>query len=125
MKFSHSFRVSAAEIDAQNHVNNVAYLQWIQDVAVAHWQTAATAEHLANYTWVVIRHEIDYLKPAFLNEEITAETWVGTATAVTFERFTEIRRGEIILAKAKSIWCLLDAKNFRPTRLKAEIKELF
>ena len=60
MKFSHSFRVFAAEIDAQNHVNNVAYLQWIQDIAVAHWQTAATAEQLENYTWVVIRHEIDY-----------------------------------------------------------------
>ena len=125
MKFSHSFRVSATEIDAQNHVNNVAYLQWIQDIAVAHWQTAAMAEQLENYTWVVIRHEIDYLKPAFLDEEITAETWVGAATAVTFERFTEIKRGEIILAKAKSIWCLLDAKTFRPTRLKAEIKELF
>ncbi|MBC7796117.1 MAG: acyl-CoA thioesterase, partial [Pyrinomonadaceae bacterium] len=74
MKFSHSFKVSAKDIDAQNHVNNVAYLQWIQDVAVAHWQTTANVEMLENLTWVVIRHEIDYLKPAFLDEEITATT---------------------------------------------------
>ena len=125
MEFTHTFLVRQRDIDAQNHVNNVAYVQWIQDVAVAHWQAAASAEHLANYTWVVIRHEVDYLKPAFLNEEITAITWVGEATAVTFERFTEIRRGAVTLTKAKSIWCLLDAKTFRPTRLKAEIKELF
>src|SRR5580765_5546109 len=42
MKFSHSFRVQAADIDEQGHVNNVVYLRWIQDVAVAHWRKAAT-----------------------------------------------------------------------------------
>ena len=60
MKFSYSFRVASDEIDEQGHVNNVAYLRWIQDVAVAHWQHSASEEMQARFAWVVIRHEIDW-----------------------------------------------------------------
>ena len=41
------------------------------------------------------------------------------------ERFTEIRRGDKILVKAKSIWVALDSKTLRPRRVTAEIKETF
>lgn len=125
VKFEHSFTVKPFEIDRQGHVNNVRYVQWIQDVAVAHWQHAATPEQLANLTWVVLRHEIDYLRPAFVNEEITAVTWLGKATVARSERLTEIRRGEQILVRAKSIWCALDSKRLRPRRIDDRLKEKF
>ncbi len=124
MKFFHSFRVSAADIDAQGHVNNVAYVRWIQDVAVAHWLAATNEETREKLTWLVIRHEIDYKKQAFENEEITAITWVGEATKVTFERFTEIKRGEDLLVKARSVWCLIDREKSRPSRITAEMIKL-
>ncbi len=124
MKFSHSFRVFAEDIDANGHVNNVAYVRWIQDVAVAHWFSATTEETRENLIWLVIRHEIDYKKQAFENEEITATTWVGEPTRISWERFTEIKRGEDLLVKAKSIWCLIDRETSRPTRIKEEIKIL-
>ena len=124
-RFEHSLIVKSDEIDQQGHVNNVRYVQWIQDVAVAHWLSAASAEQLENVTWVVLRHEIDYLRPAFESEEITACTWVGTATAAKCERFTEIRRGEQVLVKAKSLWCALDSKTLRPRRIDDELKEKF
>ncbi|HEX8846638.1 MAG TPA: thioesterase family protein [Pyrinomonadaceae bacterium] len=124
-KFEHSFKATPDDIDQQGHVNNVRYVQWIQDVAVAHWLHAATREQLENITWVVLRHEIDYLRPAFEGEEITACTWVGTATAAKCERFTEIRRGDKILAQAKSLWCALDSKTLRPRRIDDELKEKF
>ena len=124
-KFEHSFTVKPEEIDRQGHVNNVRYVQWIQDVAVAHWHNTATAEQLASVTWVVLRHEIDYLRPAFENEEISTCTWVGKATAAKCERFTEIRRGDEILAKAKSVWCALDSKTLHPRRIDGELKEKF
>src|SRR3982751_3779247 len=106
MKFSHSFRVAADDIDEQGHVNNVTYLRWIQDVAVGHWLDAATQEQLDKYSWVVLRHEIDYKKQAYEGEEIKAETWVGEWTAATCERFTEIYRGPELLVKGKTIWCM-------------------
>jgi acyl-CoA thioester hydrolase len=125
VKFEHSFIVRPDEIDQQGHVNNVRYVQWVQDVAVAHWRDAATIEQLARVTWVVLRHEIDYLRPAFAGDKLVACTWVGKATAAKSERFTEIRRNDEILAKAKSLWCALDSKTLRPRRIDDELKETF
>lgn len=125
MKFEHSFIVKAEDIDGQGHVNNVRYLQWIQDVAVAHWLSRATEEQKATIVWVVMRHEIDYLRPAFENEEISVATWVGEPKGAKWERFTEIRRGDKILVKAKSIWVALDKQTLRPRRVDAKLKDTF
>lgn len=125
MKFSHSFRVTAADIDEQGHVNNVAYLRWTQDVAVAHWRHAASDEMIAKFSWIVVRHEIDYKKQAFENEEITATTWVGEWTHVTCERFTEIHRGEELLVKGRTVWCMIDRETTRPTRITTQLREFF
>ena len=124
MKFSHSFRVLAADIDAQGHVNNVAYVRWIQDAAVAHWFSIADEQIRQKYTWVVLRHEIDYKKPAFENEEITVSTWVGEPTRISWERFTEIKRGADLLCKARSVWCLIDRETSRPSRITSEMIKL-
>ena len=125
MKFSHSFRVSVQDIDEQGHVNNVAYVKWIQDVAVAHWFSATTEAEREKYTWLVLRHEIDYKKQAFENEEVTATTWVGEPTRISWERFTEIRRGEDLLVKARSVWCLIDKMSRRPAKISLEMRRLF
>ncbi len=125
MKFSHSFFVNQNDIDAQGHVNNVAFVRWIQDVAVAHWFSIATEEIRAKYTWVVLRHEIDYKKQAFETEEVTVKTWVGEPTRISWERFTEITRGEDLLVKARSVWCLIDRETSKPTRITSVLKELF
>ena len=124
MKFSHSFRVAKSDIDEQGHVNNVAYVRWIQDVAVAHWFSLTTEETREKYTWMLTRHEIDYKKQAFENEEVTATTWVGEPTRITWERFTEITRGADLLVQARSVWCLIDRETMTPTRITAEFKHI-
>ena len=125
MKFSYSFKVSAEDIDEQNHVNNVAYVRWIQDVALAHWRNAATEEQQAKFTWIIVRHEIDYKKPAFENEEITATTWVESWRGFSCERLTEITRGADLLVKSKVIWCMIDKVSHKPTRIKEDLKQWF
>jgi len=125
MKFSHSFTVRLEDMDEQGHVNNVVYLQWIQDVAVAHWVAHTTAELRQKFVWVVLRHEIDYKRQSFAGEEITAATWVGEWSAVTCERFTEISRGGDLLVKSKTVWCMLDRETTKPARITSEIKERF
>jgi acyl-CoA thioester hydrolase len=125
MSFSHSFLVNKEHLDEQNHVNNVVYVQWIQDVAVAHWQKVASPQAQENFTWFLLRHEIDYKQQAFEGEEITATTWVGRATKVTCERFTEIKRGETLLVQAKSNWCMLNSVTKKPARINEEIREQF
>ena len=64
-------------IDELGHVNNAVWVQWMEQVAVAHWQSVADPAHQEAYFWVIVRHEIDYLRPAFEGERITARTWAG------------------------------------------------
>lgn len=125
----HRFRVPVepADIDRQNHVNNVAYLRIIQDAAVAHWQVIAPDEVRAVVSWVVRRHEVDYHKPAVLGDELEVRTWVGTPTAATWERFTEIvRAGDgMVLVTARTVWVLIDATTGRPKRIDPAFAALF
>ena len=114
------------DIDEQNHVNNTVYLRWVQEVASAHWRAVASADAQENIGWVVLRHEIDYNAPACRGDEVVLRTWVGKATRLTFERFTEIRRsGGQLLSKARTLWCPINAQTGRPVRVPAEVREQF
>ncbi|HZR06865.1 MAG TPA: thioesterase family protein [Candidatus Udaeobacter sp.] len=119
--------VLAEDIDEQNHVNNTVYLRWVQDVATAHWRAIASAEAQETIGWVVLRHEIDYKAPAALGDEVLLRTWVGKATRLTFERFTEIRRNRDsrLLSEARTLWCPIDAQTSRPMRVSAEVRAQF
>jgi acyl-CoA thioester hydrolase len=112
-------RVGADDIDDLGHVNNLVYVRWVQEVARAHWESAARAEDRASLVWVVVRHEIDYLHPAVEGDEIVARTWVESWKGATSHRRTEIgRRSDgTPLARAHTVWCALDARTWRPKRL--------
>ena len=71
--------IEPADIDELGHVNNVTYVRWVQDAAVAHWRAAAPAEDQDKLVWVVLRHEIDYKQSAFPGDHVVARTWVGSA----------------------------------------------
>ncbi|MBX9627195.1 MAG: acyl-CoA thioesterase [Gemmataceae bacterium] len=106
------------DIDRQGHVNNVAFVRYVQDAAVAHWRAAAPPDLQAAYTWVVRRHEIEYLKPGLPGDELVARTWVGEPGGATWERFTEVARaGGPVLVTARTVWVLLDAATGRPRRV--------
>ena len=117
----------AGDIDELGHVNNIVYLRWVQDAAVAHWRALAPAEAQASVAWVVLRHEIDYSRPAMLGDELLARTWVGVAEGLSFERHTEIvrRRDGRVLARARTVWCPVDMRSGRPRRVTDELRLLF
>jgi len=126
-RFELAITVDAEDIDELGHVNNVVYVRWVQEVAVAHWRAAATSLQQGAVAWVVVRHEIDYKHPARPGDQITARTWVGTADARTFERHTEILRGgdRRLLASARTLWCPIDIRSGKPTRVGSDIRERF
>jgi acyl-CoA thioester hydrolase len=115
------------DIDEQQHVNNTVYLRWVQDVATAHWQAIASPEAQKNIGWVVLRHEINYKTPAVLDDKIILRTWVGKATRLTFERFTEIRRDsdKQLLSEARTLWCPISTETARPIRVPEEVRAQF
>jgi acyl-CoA thioester hydrolase len=119
--------VLPGDIDGQNHVNNTVYLRWVQEVATAHWEALASSEAQENIGWVVLRHEIDYKTPACRGDDVVLRTWVGKATRLTFERFTEIRRSSNsqLFSSARTLWCPINTKTGRPVRVSAEVREQF
>jgi acyl-CoA thioester hydrolase len=125
--FELSIAVAANDIDALAHVNNVTYVRWVQEAAEAHWRSAAPAADQARTLWVVLRHEIDYKLPAHLADTIVARTWVGSATRLKFERFTELRRASdgALLARARTLWCPVDAQTLRPAAVSDQVRAAF
>jgi acyl-CoA thioester hydrolase len=125
--FEMAIAVEPADIDELGHVNNVVYLRWVQDVAVAHWRAVASVADQKKLLWVVVRHEIDYRQAARLGDGILARTWVGAATRIKFERHTELRRSSdgCLLAKARTLWCPIDPVTGKPTSVSAEVRAVF
>jgi acyl-CoA thioester hydrolase len=119
--------VTPSDIDQLGHVNNVVYLRWVQDAAVAHWRAAAAPEDQAALVWVVLRHEIDYKHPAMSTDTIIARTWVGTATRRAFDRHTELLRASDrrVLARARTVWCPIDPATGRPTDVSERVRARF
>lgn len=121
-EFNH--QVESNEIDSLNHVNNINYLNWVQLAANKHWASLTNSKFDNEYVWVVLRHEIDYISPAFLNDIVTIKTWIGDTYGVKSDRFVEISRNGELLTKAKTTWCLLDKKLMKVIRIPNNILQL-
>ena len=123
--FRKNIIVAKEHLDELNHVNNVVYLQWVQDIAKAHWFSLAKEPFTNDHFWVVVRHELDYKKQAFLADEITVTTFVESFKGPFSVRCVEFRKEDDLLVKTKSTWCLIGRKTEKPKRVPEEIQELF
>ena len=125
--FETTFEVMPADIDERDHVNNVVYVRWVNDVAIMHWRSGATIDQQADLAWVLMRYDIDELDAAHPGDRVRACTWVGHAEGLKFERFVELTRvadGKV-LAHSKTIWCPVDGRTGRPKRVPAAVRERF
>jgi acyl-CoA thioester hydrolase len=125
--FTLSLTARPEHIDELGHVNNAVWVQWIQEVATAHWYHAAPPAYRDAFIWVVVRHEIDYLRPAHEGDEVTARTWVAEAPrGARFDRFMEFVGSDgKLLVRARTGWAMLDRRSGRPQRITAEIVHPF
>jgi acyl-CoA thioester hydrolase len=118
-KFSTIITVLPEHLDDVNHVNNVIYVQWMQDVATLHWQAYASEALQEEVAWMVRRHEIDYYNQAFLGDELEVSTWTGEYTNITWKRHYEIIRisdGKKIIS-ALSTWIPVTRSTQKPRRI--------
>ena len=113
----------AEHIDELGHVNNAVWVQWIQEVALAHWYSVAAPEHQDDYIWVVVRHEIDYLRAVVEGERITARTWAGEKPqGARFDRHMEfVGEDGKVRVRAVTQWAIIDKASGRPIRVPPEV----
>ena len=121
--FEMTLTAAPEHIDQLGHVNNAVWVQWIQQVAVAHWEAVAPEAHKDAYFWVVVRHEVDYLRPAVAGDRIAARTWVADAPqGARFERFMEFAGADgKICVRARTQWAIIDKAAGRPIRVPADV----
>jgi acyl-CoA thioester hydrolase len=121
--FEHRIVAPSDAIDELGHVNNAVWVQWIQEVALAHWYSVADPRHQDDYIWVVVRHEIDYLRAAFEGEVLTGRTWVGEAPkGARFDRHMEfIGADGKVRVRAVTQWAIIDKASGRPLRVPPEV----
>jgi acyl-CoA thioester hydrolase len=126
-RFTQQITARPEDIDELGHVNNAVWVQWIQQVAVAHWFAVAPPEDQEAYFWVVTRHEIDYRGNVVAGETVTGETWVpDPPRGARFDRHMRFTGADgRVKVEAVSTWAMIEKASGRPMRVRPELAALF
>ena len=126
--YSKTITIPQSAIDENGHVNNVAYVQWMQDIAVEHYASIGgiTAQG-QDATWVVREHRIEYLLPAFVNEVIEIKTWVENIRRVrSLRKYEFVRKSDgKILVKGETDWVFANVKTVMPHAIPDQVSKIF
>ena len=127
--FRHEFVVPKDAIDGNGHVNNVVYIQWMQDIAIRHADACGGTAALdaTEDTWVVRSHSIEYLAPAHEGDSIEARTWVADFRRVGSLRRTEFERisDKRLIARGATEWVCVNEKTGRPSAIPENVRNAF
>jgi acyl-CoA thioester hydrolase len=128
--YEHHLVVRPKDIDRLGHVNNLAYMAWLLDAAVAHsavqgW-TAERYDQLGS-VWVVRSHEIKYIEPAYAGQEIIVRTWVADMSKVSSMRRYRIERASdnALLCKAATRWAFVELASGKLRAIPEEVWSAF
>ena len=126
--YKKAFVIPQAAIDENGHVNNVTYVQWMQDIAVEHYASIGGIQAQGpDATWVVRSHRIGYFLPAFVGEEIEIRTWVENIQRVrSMRKYEFIRKSDgKTLVKGETDWVFVDVQSGRPLAIPQGVVEVF
>jgi acyl-CoA thioester hydrolase len=127
--YSKSFIIPKDSIDENGHVNNVAYVQWMQDIAVEHYEAIGGISPMQEVgaMWVVREHRVEYLLPAFEGEEIEIRTWVENVRRVrSLRKYEFVRKSDNkVLVKGETDWVFVDVKTGSPKAVPEEVIKVF
>ena len=128
--YTKRFTVPSDAMDRQGHVNNLAYVAWMQDVAIEH--SAAAGWPLERYLalgagWVVRSHFVEYLRPVIAGEQMAIHTWVPEFTQrSTPRRYFFVRENDRqLVARAETRWVFVDLSTGRRRPLPQELVAAF
>jgi len=126
--YSKTYKIPKSAIDENGHVNNVAYVQWMQNIAVEHYSSiGGVIAQGPDATWVVREHKIEYLLPAFAEEEIEIKTWVENVRRVrSLRKYEFVRKSDgKVLVRGETDWVFVDVKTGTPRAIPEEVSRVF
>ena len=125
--FTYTITVTQSAIDEYGHVNNVIYVQWMQDAAIRHGESIPEYKPPENTGWYAREHRIEYLAPAYLGDEIEVRTWASEMKRVrALRKYEFIRKADgKVIAKGETQWIFVELTTGRPIAIPPEIQALF
>ena len=126
-RFTMAFTAAPEHIDAMGHVNNAVWVTWMEEIATAHWMQDADPQHVADYAWVVTRHEIDYRGNIGVGESVEATTEIRESPkGARFDRVFMFHNADgKAIVQAKTTWAMVDRASGRLMRVPAEVAAPF
>ena len=120
--FDLEMTVQAEHIDRLGHVNNVVYMQWMQEVATAHIDSLGLGlkEYLElKHAMVAVEHHVQYRKAAFEGEKIILRTWLNEINALyLFRQYVFYRtQDQAVLFSGNTKWACVEIATGRPKRM--------
>jgi acyl-CoA thioester hydrolase len=127
--YRHALVVRADSLDENGHVNNVQYVQWMQDAAVHHSDFAGCSGVTRDQgaTWVARSHAIEYLRPAFPGDRIAVLTWVSNHRRVrSLRKYKFVREADgAVLARGETDWVFVDTVSGKPRQIPEVVMSTF
>jgi acyl-CoA thioester hydrolase len=116
-------------LDENGHVNNVRFVQWMQDAAVAHSDRTGCSRLTKDEgaSWVARSHAIEYLRPAFLDDRVTVLTWVSNWRRVrSLRKYHFVRETDgALLARGETDWVFVDTHSGKPRNIPEAVVRVF
>jgi len=124
--YQFEIEVTEKDVDRNGHVNNVVYIQWMQDAAIAHARASGCtkASQAIGATWVVRTHHIEYLAPLFAGDKVTVVTWPANFQRVrSLRKYKFVRaKDQTVIARAETDWVFVNATTGRPQSIPEEVR---
>ena len=121
-RFVHEVHMRWSDMDAYRHINNSAYLAYLEQARVAMFYDRQ--DGFSDGT-IISRHEIDYIRPVVYHPEpLRLELWVDEIRGAAFTVRYEVFDGDVLAARAATICVAFDFTIDRPRRITEEEREI-
>jgi len=120
LTYQKQIQVTEAHIDQNNHVNNVQYVHWVEEMATEHWELVKERTDYPDDIWMLVDHHIQYKKQVYLGDIITVKTYPKVPEGIKQPRKVEFYCNDKLVVDSSTLWVLVDLKTQKIKRLDSD-----
>lgn len=108
--YQKEIKITKDYIDQNNHVNNVQYVHWVEEIATEHWNSVKDETEYSEFVWMLVDHHIQYKKQVYLNDTIIIKTYPKAPEGIRQPRKVEFYCNGKLVVDSDTLWVLIDMK---------------